>query len=218
MTHLARLATPLAALLAFPATAQDSFDLGEIVVSGAFVPLDASAYGRAVTIVTSDDIARSGATTVQDAIALLYASAGRQKRNYIGHFATLLDIIGDHLTFPEAIPRSLGLQLEKRLTTDARLARRLVDALSAMPVTSAAKEVELLRSFAVPPARVQTGESSRPGKPSAKTSLRFEGPGGMVRCTASEGRLEIRAERDFAALDRHDLEAALEVFFQALDG
>ncbi|KPP93134.1 MAG: TonB-dependent cobalamin receptor BtuB [Rhodobacteraceae bacterium HLUCCA08] len=71
MTHLARLATPLAALLAFPATAQDSFDLGEIVVSGAFVPLDASAYGRAVTIVTSDDIARSGATTVQDAIAAL---------------------------------------------------------------------------------------------------------------------------------------------------
>jgi len=187
--------------------------------------VDENLVRRDISFAEMADLARkyaanpeTAAATVQDAIALLYASAGRQKRNYIGHFATLLDIIGDHLTFPEAIPRSLGLQLEKRLTTDARLARRLVDALSAMPMTSAAKEVELLRSFAVPPAKVQTGESSRPGKPSAKTSLRFEGPGGMVRCTASEGRLEIRAERDFAALDRHDLEAALEVFFQALDG
>ena len=151
--------------------------------------------------------------------ALLYASAGRQKRNYIGHFANAARHHRRPPHLPEAIPRSLGLQTRKSgLTTDARLARRLVDALSAMPMTSAAKEVELLRSFAVPPAKVQTGESSRPGKPSAKTSLRFEGPGGMVRCTAPrEGSKSARRGISPRSTGMN-LEAALEVFFQALDG
>lgn len=156
--------------------------------------------------------------SVTEAIDVLYASAGRQKRNYIGHFASLLDRIGDHLTFAEAIPRSVGLGLEKRLAADSRLTRRVIDALTALPVASAAKEVELLRGFAGPAAQPASKDPSRRGQASAKTSLRFEGPGGMVRCTASDGRLEIRAEKDFAALDRHELEAALDAFFQALDG
>ena len=161
--------------------------------------------------------AETQAETAQEAINVLYASAGRQKRNYIGHFASLLDRIGAHLTYPEAIPRSLGLALEKRLSTDARLTRRVVDALNAMPIASAAKEVELLRGFAAPAGKSKSGEGSRPGQPSAKTSLRVEGPGGMVRCTASDGKLEIRAERDFTTLDRHELEAALDAFFAALE-
>jgi len=187
--------------------------------------VDENLVRRDISFAEMADLARkyaanpeTAADTVPDAIGILYASAGRQKRNYIGHFATLLDMIGDHLNFAEAIPRSLGLQLEKRLTNDARAARRLAEALAAMPVTSAAKEVELLRSFAVPPGKAKGADGSRPGKPSAKTSLRFEGPGGMVRCTASDGKLEIRSETDFASLDRHQLEAALEAFFQALDG
>ncbi|MEL7026292.1 MAG: ParB N-terminal domain-containing protein [Pseudomonadota bacterium] len=159
----------------------------------------------------------TAASNVGDAIAKLYASAGRQKRSYIGHFATLLDHIGAQLTFPEAIPRSVGLMLEKRLSSDARLAGRVIDALTAMPIASAVKEVELLRGFAAP-AKPKGSAATREAKPSAKTSIRYEGPGGMVRCSASDGRIEIRAERDFTGLDRRQLEVALDAFFQALDG
>ena len=186
--------------------------------------VDENLVRRDISFAEMADLARkyaanpeTAAADVPAAIAILYASAGRQKRNYIGHFATLLDMIGDHLTFPEAIPRSLGLQLEKRLTTDRRLTQRLISALTAMPIASAVKEVELLRSFAAPPGRTASADPKAP-KPSAKTSIRYEGPGGMVRCTASDGRIDIRAERDFTGLDRHQLEAALEAFFQALDG
>jgi ParB family transcriptional regulator, chromosome partitioning protein len=187
--------------------------------------VDENLVRRDISFAEMADLARkyaanpeTGSSTVADAVGVLYASAGRQKRNYIAHFATLLEMIGDHLTFPEAIPRALGLQLEKRMTTDARLHRRVVEALTQMPVTSAAKEVELLRSFAVPSGKASHSEGKRSAKPSAKTTLRFEGPGGMVRCTASDGKLEVRAEKDFASIDRHDLEAALEVFFQTLEG
>jgi ParB family transcriptional regulator, chromosome partitioning protein len=40
------------------------------------------------------------------------------------------------------------------------------------------------------------------------------GPG--VRCTAAEGKLEMRAEMDFSTLDRDRLEAAIEAFFAVL--
>lgn len=187
--------------------------------------VDENLVRRDISFAEMADLARKYAANPEtsvssavDAIAILYASAGRQKRNYIGHFASLLDRIGNHLTFPEAIPRSLGLQLEKRMSTDARLARRVIDALSAFPISSALKEVELLRKFAVPAGKTGANETGRAGRPSAKTSLRYEGPGGMVRCTAFDGKLEIRAERDFAAIDRHALEAALDAFFQTLEG
>ncbi|MEL7107320.1 MAG: ParB N-terminal domain-containing protein [Pseudomonadota bacterium] len=186
--------------------------------------VDENLVRRDISFAEMADLARKYAanpeTEVSDvagAVAILYASAGRQKRNYIGHFATLLDLIGDHLTFPEAIPRSLGLLLEKRLSADAALTKRLIKALTAMPIASAAKEVELLRTFTAPAPSGAPGDPRAP-KPSAKTSIRYEGPGGMVRCMASDGRVDIRAERDFSDVDRHQLEAALEAFFQALDG
>ncbi|MEO1239069.1 MAG: ParB N-terminal domain-containing protein [Pseudomonadota bacterium] len=185
--------------------------------------VDENLVRRDISFAEMADLARKYAANpeteagdVSQAIAVLYASAGRQKRNYIGHFATLLDLIGDHLTFPEAIPRSVGLMLEKRLSADAALTKRLIKALTAMPIASAVKEVELLRSFTAASPSKGTVDARDP-RPSAKTSIRYEGPGGMVRCTASDGRVDIRAERDFSEVDRHQLEAALEAFFQALD-
>ena len=186
--------------------------------------VDENLVRRDISFAEMADLARkyaanpeTGASDVSAAIAVLYASAGRQKRNYIGHFATLLDLIGDHLTFPEAIPRSLGLQLEKRLSANDALTKRLIKALTAMPIASSLKEVELLRGF-IASSTTRPSVDPRAPKPSAKTSIRYEGPGGMVRCTASDGRVDIRAERDFSDVDRHQLEAALEAFFQALDG
>lgn len=179
--------------------------------------VDENLVRRDISFAEMADLARryaadteTAAATVPDAIAVLYASAGRQKRNYIGHFAALLDLIGDDLTFPEAIPRALGLQLEKRLAADPEALAAVRSALRAGPIASAVKEVELLRRFAQPPKDRGRARSSKPG---AKTSLRIESPGGMVRCIASDGRIEIRAERDFSTVDRRQLEEALDAFF-----
>jgi ParB family chromosome partitioning protein len=39
---------------------------------------------------------------------------------------------------------------------------------------------------------------------------------GEVRCTAAQGKVELRLDRDFSTVDRARLEAAVEAFFKAL--
>ncbi|MFO4987264.1 hypothetical protein RCK87_26330, partial [Salmonella enterica subsp. enterica serovar 1,4,[5],12:i:-] len=56
------------------------------------------------------------------AVAILFQSAGYQKRSYIRAFAGLLDRLGDVLTYPQEIPRSLGLDLRRRLDEEPDLA------------------------------------------------------------------------------------------------
>jgi ParB family chromosome partitioning protein len=153
--------------------------------------------------------------TIQAAIETLFGSAGRQKKNYIGHFASLLDRIGDLVEYPEEISRALGLQLEKVLSTEPRRLSDLRTRLQVLPRTGSASEVSALREFLASASSAQP--KARASKSAAKTTLRFSSPGGMVRCIASDGRIELRAERDFSTLDRHALEAALEVFFRAID-
>jgi ParB family chromosome partitioning protein len=153
--------------------------------------------------------------TIHAAIETLFGSAGRQKKNYIGHFSSLLDRIGDLLEHPEEISRALGLQLEKALSAEPRRVSSLRTRLQVLPRTGPAAEVAALREFLT---TASTAQAKVPAaKAAAKTTLRFSSPGGMVRCIASDGRIELRAERDFSSLDRHALEAALEEFFKALD-
>ncbi|MFT6649461.1 TonB-dependent receptor plug domain-containing protein [Pseudophaeobacter arcticus] len=61
-----------AALAATPAIAlaQDSevTDLGEIIISGGFTPIEAQRYGHSASVLTSEEIQERGITTVQDAL------------------------------------------------------------------------------------------------------------------------------------------------------
>ncbi len=159
---------------------------------------------------------QTDAVDINAAVASLFASASRQKRSYIRHFATLLDLVGDSLRFPEAIPRALGLQLEKKLTQGELSARAVRGRLGAVSAGDPEAELGVLREMAAgTPAPRHARKAERAG---AKTTLRYEGPGGMVRCTATEGSILLRAERDFSNLDREALESALEAFFRTLDG
>ena len=56
-----------------PVHAQESgvFDLDEIVVSGGLTPFASNAYGRSVSVLTSDDIEDRGLRTIQDALRAL---------------------------------------------------------------------------------------------------------------------------------------------------
>ncbi|WP_163848733.1 TonB-dependent receptor plug domain-containing protein [Pseudooceanicola aestuarii] len=64
-------AIALAAATAAPVMAQDSttdFALEDIIVSAGLTPIAAARYGRAATVLTAQDIADRGLTTVQDAL------------------------------------------------------------------------------------------------------------------------------------------------------
>ncbi len=55
-------------------------------------------------------------TDADKAVALLFKSAGYQKRSYIRNFIPLVERLGETLLYPQEIPRALGLALAQRLT------------------------------------------------------------------------------------------------------
>ncbi len=153
------------------------------------------------------------ARDVAGAVDVLFASAGRQKRSYIRHFATLIEQVGDVLHYPEAISRNLGLDLVRRLSSDlgfeSRLRAALGGSLERLPEYEIATLLDLLKA------------GPKPRSPSrnaaAKTTLRCTVPAGTVRCSARDGKVELQMSRDFSSIDRHRLEAAVTAFMAALD-
>ncbi|WP_417721836.1 ParB/RepB/Spo0J family partition protein [Salipiger sp.] len=160
----------------------------------------------------------TGAEDVAGAVDVLFASAGRQKRSYIRHFATLLDALGDVLTHPEAISRNMGLEVVRRLGADDGFEARLRASLDGQGEVSADYEIaaiqEALKARPAAPVRRDTGTRNA----AAKTTLRCTVPAGTVRCAARDGKVELQMERDFSSIDRHRLEAAVAAFMAALDG
>ncbi|MDX1742782.1 MAG: TonB-dependent receptor [Ruegeria sp.] len=70
MKKTALLKASAAAILAASTTAdaQETIDIGTIVISGGFTPIEEQKYGRAASVITAEEIARRGITTVQDAL------------------------------------------------------------------------------------------------------------------------------------------------------
>ncbi|MDK3020833.1 ParB/RepB/Spo0J family partition protein [Pseudodonghicola flavimaris] len=154
------------------------------------------------------------------AVAELFASAGYQKRSYIRSFIKLLDRLGRDLKFVQNVPRALGLKLVAVLEERPEVAEQLQAALKGWTSRTAEEELELLRraAGAEPPAAVKptaTAPVARPGK--AKTVFQVPSTLGQAKCTAANGRLEIRLDRDFSALDRRRLEQALQRMLDGLE-
>lgn len=157
------------------------------------------------------------AADLDAALTALFGSVSRQKRSYIKHFVTVLDAFGPRLKFPEAIPRALGLQLEKRISHERGAAARMAAALTAAMAATPEAELEVLRDLSVPPREPRVVSPKQAARAAAKTTFRQNVRGGSVRCAAAEGRVELRMNRDFSNMDRHRLEAAVAAFFQALE-
>lgn len=166
--------------------------------------------------------ADDGATDCADldqAVNLLFASAAPQKRSYIRRFASLMRMLEKSLEHPEAIPRALGLALAQRFEEAPGLIGQVSRALHAAGQRTAEQELTILRGFVegqgapIPERKASVGG----GTPRGKTTLRLPRPEGEVRCTASPGKVELRLDMDFSALERAKLEAAVEAFFAALD-
>lgn len=163
----------------------------------------------------------------EKAVALLYKSAGYQKRSYVRTFIRLMERLGDVLTYPSEIPRALGLALVPRLEEDETLAPWIREELKDWVNLSVQDELSVLRRAAKAgeAAGAETGEPvaapkgrapARPGR--AKTSFQFDRPEGRAKCTAAAGLLEIRLDRDFSTIDRRKLERAVRVMLDKLAG
>lgn len=162
-----------------------------------------------------------GCEDLDQAVNMLYASANPQKRSYIRRFAYLMSHLEKHLEHPEAISRGLGLALSQRIEVDPASAATMVQALRTLPDRNAEEEVALLQTVLDAPVSAPISPRGNPGRgrPASrgKTSLRLMRPEGELRCTASPGRVEMRLDTDFSAIERGRLEAAVEAFFAALE-
>lgn len=158
---------------------------------------------------------------LDQAVNVLFATAAAQKRSYIRRFASLMAKLEKVLEFPESIPRALGLDLAQMLDLDPTLIAPLCQRLRAVPRKLPEDELAVLRAFlGEKPAISLRGNApaqtrGRPAK-RGKTTLRLPLAVGEVKCTASQGKVELRLDRDFSAVDQDRLERAVEAFFATL--
>ncbi len=147
----------------------------------------------------------------------LYSSASRQKRGHIRTFVRLMSHIGGALRFPEAIPRALGSDLAKRIDEDPEIANDISAHLGFLSAdASADDELGVLKDAAYrTPPEARMGAKARA---QGRTTLKLKRPEGVARCTASDGKVELRLTRDFSTIERARLETAMVAFFDALDG
>lgn len=170
------------------------------------------------------DYARDPGTVVSDpdkAVAVLFRSAGYQKRSYIRSFLSVVDRLGDDLIFPQDIPRALGLALARRLDEVEGLVPLIRAELKGWDNRSVADELAVLRRFAgevdEPAENPATPPAPRAAKPAkARTSFQFDRAEGRGKCVAAVGKLEIQLDRDFTTIDRRRLEQAVRLMLDQL--
>lgn len=158
----------------------------------------------------------------EKAVAILFKSAGYQKRSYIRSFIRLMEGLGETLMYAPEIPRALGLALSQRLDEVPGTAAAIRAELKDWDTRSIRDELDILRRYAG-----QGGDGDAPGPApraaptvpagKARTTFQIERPQGSAKCTAANGRLEIRLPRDFTAVDRRRLEAAVRTLLESLD-
>lgn len=156
--------------------------------------------------------AQDGGIESGEAVSILYASALKQKRSYIRQFAKVLEALGPSLRHPEAIPRALGLDVYKLLEAEEGRGAEIAAKLQALSTKDGASEVRVLRDVLT---ESRAGAKSPP-KAMSKTSLRLARPEGEARVIAQNGKVELRLTRDFSAVSKEELQAAIEAFLDRL--
>jgi len=170
----------------------------------------------------AQNYAADPATQVNDvtgAVAALFESAPYSKRNYIRNFAFLMERIGNLLKYPNEVPRALGVALARVVRDRPEVVDKIRTDLAGRDNRSARDELEVLRHYAGTDDQGENaGEVLAPSRRPAsgagqgvrtKTTFHITSTAGQVKCTASHGRLEIKVDRDFSAIERARLEHAI---------
>ncbi len=150
------------------------------------------------------------------AVSELFQSAGYQKRSYIRQFIRLIDRLGEDLHFAPHIPRALGLTLSAMIEDRPDLVTQIRAALKGWDNRSVQDEIGVLRKAAGLGAGQGEDDQApaaapRPPAPEGRAKTTFQVASGLgpAKCTAANGRLEIKLPRDFSAIDRRKLEVAV---------
>ncbi|MDA9865179.1 hypothetical protein N9C96_00715 [bacterium] len=152
---------------------------------------------------------------LSDAVATLFQSAPYSKRSYIRSFATLLDRIGDTLAYPTEVPRALGVALARVLKDHPQVADKIRADLDDWDNRSVNEELDILRRYASMDEFDSLDDAATPkrgkraGGSKTKTTFYIRSTAGQVKCTASQGQLEIKVDRDFSSIERTRLEQAI---------
>ncbi|MBL3569987.1 replication protein [Rhodovulum sulfidophilum] len=173
------------------------------------------------------DYAADPATPETDpdrAVALLFKSARYQKRSYIRGFIKVVERMKGILAYPEELPRALGLALAQRLEEDPECRAAIAETLKGWEGRTVADELAAIRQQLGVEAGAEEDTRAAPkpapkraGGSKAKTSFQLNRKEGRARCTAADGRLEIRLPRDFSTIDRRRLEEAVRQMLDRLE-
>lgn len=158
------------------------------------------------------------------AVAILFKSASYTKRSYIRAFAAMLDAVGEHLFFPTEIPRNLGVDVRRRMEAEPRVMQGIIADLKDWESRTAQDEIGVLRRWAgagegdsfLPLGKKSQGPTSAGGARKAKVTIQMSRPEGAAKCTASNGRLEVRLPLDFSTVPQRQLESALSAFLDKI--
>lgn len=160
----------------------------------------------------------------EKAVAILFKSAGYQKRSYIRNFIRLVESLGETLLYPQEIPRALGLALSQRLDEIPGTAAAIKAELKDWDTRSIKDELDLLRRYAGQGGDLPGDATPAPKQPAApvpagraKITFQIARPQGSAKCTAANGRLEIRLPRDFSTVDRRRLEVAVAALLDQIE-
>ena len=155
---------------------------------------------------------------VDKAVSILFKSASYTKRSYIRAFASLLTMLEKVIMHPNDIPRNVGVELKRKLDGDPGLIRQVSTALMAEPDRNSAQEISILRGFLsaentiLPKPKVNSLDKPR----RAKTTFQVTGRAGIAKCSASNGRIDLRYDLDFTRVDRAKLEHAVAMLIDGL--
>lgn len=157
-------------------------------------------------------------------VALLFKSAGYQKRSYIRSFIKVVRQMEGVLLYAHEMPRALGLALATQLEEQPGLTKLIEQELKGWENRSAADELNVLRRFAKLGDAKEMGQGvgtpaapKLPAEAKAKTSFQFDRREGRAKCVATAGRIEIRLPRDFSTIDRRRLEIAVQNLLDQLE-
>lgn len=159
---------------------------------------------------------------VDKAVAILFKSASYTKRSYIRAFASLIATLGSELSHPNSVPRNLGVSLKRKFDADPGLLSEVTAALRGRPERTDIEEVSILKSFVEERAGEAQDSVKAPSSSAktrrAKTTFQVGGAKGVAKCSASNGRIDLKYDLDFTRIDRRKLESAVAQLLKDLGG
>lgn len=159
------------------------------------------------------------ASSPDEAVNRLYGALQKVKRSNIRRFVELLQVVGDVLPAPRAVPKNLGADvarlLSQRPALKAELRSRLAGAGDAASQNAAlASFLEFGAPAAAPVEATASPATARGAAAGARRKVEFHHAG--MKVTARAGEILIRSDEDFAGMSRERLEAAISAFRDSL--